>query len=68
MLVAGYPASFASGELDVEIVKDWSDIVLISFGEGHIIGLKSNGTIIAAGQNGEGQCEVNTWTNILINQ
>lgn len=32
----------------------------------HIVGLKTDGTAVAAGLNDEGQCDVSTWTNILF--
>ena len=28
------------------------------------MGLSSNGTVVAAGDNGSGQCDVGNWTNI----
>ena len=30
----------------------------------HTVGLKSDGTVVAAGRNDEGQCEVSGWTNV----
>ena len=41
-------------------VSNWTDIVAISAGQYHTIGLKKDGTVIAAGINyhGTGQCNV----------
>jgi hypothetical protein len=32
---------------------------------GHTVGLKSDGTVVAAGNNGRGQCDVGNWTDII---
>ncbi len=52
-----------------EKVADWSDIVAIASGggvsDGFIVGLKSDGTVIAVGKNDEGQCNVSDWTDIV---
>lgn len=37
----------------------------LASGSKHIIGLKSDGTVIAAGFNNYGQCNVDEWTNIV---
>jgi len=37
---------------------------MVAAGYYHVVGLKSNGTVVAAGGNDEGQCNVGTWTNI----
>lgn len=42
---------------------DWTDIVSISVARDHIVGLKSNGTVVAAGDNDKGQCNVSSWTD-----
>ena len=46
-------------------VSNWSDIVAISVGENHTVGLKSDGTVIATGWNAAGQCDVSNWTDIV---
>jgi TolA-binding protein len=48
-----------------ENVNKWSDIVAISSGGSHILGLKSDGTIVADGNNTYGQCNVQSWSNIV---
>ena len=47
----------------------WNEIAVratISAGSAHTIGLKADGTVVAAGRNGDGQCEVSGWTGIKL--
>ena len=37
----------------------------ISAGEDHTVGLKSDGTVVAVGENDNGQCDVSEWTDIV---
>lgn len=46
-------------------VSDWTDIVAISAGHQHTIGLRSDGTVVTAGDNASRQCEVSEWQNIV---
>lgn len=58
-----------------EHYKDWKDVINISAaggeptekkrGSGHTVGLKSDGTVVAVGDNTWGQCNVSTWENIV---
>jgi len=55
------------GRLDV---GNWTDIIAISAGRSHTVGLRSDGTVVAAGYNyhhGEriGLLDVEGWTNII---
>ena len=43
----------------------FKDIVAISAGDYHTVGLKSDGTVVATGYNGVGQCNVSDWTDIV---
>lgn len=46
----------------------WNEIAMretISVGNDHIIGLKSDGTVVAAGKNSHGECDVEAWTDII---
>ena len=43
----------------------WTDIVAISAGYSHTVGLKSDGTVVAVGKNADGQCNVSEWTDIV---
>lgn len=45
-------------------VSTWTDITKVINFYKHIIGLKSDGTVIATGDNTFKQCNVSTWTNI----
>ncbi len=56
----------AYSDIDEECdVSNWSDIVAISVGENHIVGLKSDGTVDAAGYSWDGRCDVSDWTDIV---
>jgi hypothetical protein len=37
---------------------------MVAAGSGHTVGLKSDGTVVAAGDNSNGQCDVGGWTGI----
>ena len=43
---------------------DWQDIVAISAGAYHTVGLKADGTVVAVGSNEHGQCNVQGWVEI----
>ena len=45
---------------------DWHNIVSIAAGDSHLVGLKADGTVIAAGYNQMGQCNVDSYTNIVL--
>ena len=42
-----------------------TDIVAVSAGDYHTVGLKSDGTVVAVGGNHYGQCDVADWTDIV---
>lgn len=46
-------------------VNSWSDIIAISTGDLHTVGLKSNGTVVATGDNQHGQCNIQNWKDII---
>jgi hypothetical protein len=51
-----------------DTVAEWRDIVAISKGQYHLIGLKADGTVVAAweeGKNEDGQCDVSEWRDIV---
>lgn len=71
--VAGYNAQNILDDINANI-DEWSDIVAISAGggrigingeRGHVVALKQDGTVVAAGDNGRGQCNVQGWSNII---
>lgn len=45
-------------------VTDWRDIVAVSAGDGHYVGLKSDGKVVATGNDGDGRCHVSDWKGI----
>ena len=67
-----------SVSLDGNPVADWSPIahvplvggmpspaiIAIASGSRHTVGLRADGTVVAAGSNSENQCEVSSWTGI----
>ena len=47
-------------------ISSWTDIVAVTAGDLHTVGLKANGTVVAVGQNDDGQCNVSGWTDIKL--
>jgi alpha-tubulin suppressor-like RCC1 family protein len=45
-------------------ITGWTDIVAISAGDAHTVGLKADGTVVAVGYKKNGQCDVSGWKNI----
>lgn len=47
--------------------EQWAEIAAISVGEEgcHIVGLKADGTVVAAGDNKFGECDVSDWTDMV---
>ncbi len=43
----------------------WENIVAVSAGAEHTVGLKSDGTVVASGWNKHGQCNVESWKDIV---
>ena len=60
-VIGGNP-QYNYGQLDA---ANWTDIIAIECGDRFVIGLKSDGTVVAAGDNEYGQKNVRTWTNIV---
>ena len=48
-------------KLDTSI---WRNIVAVATGGAHIVGLKSDGTVAAVGDNYNGECNVSDWKNV----
>ncbi len=46
-------------------VSSWADIISVSVGTYHSVGLTSDGHIAVAGDNRFGQCDVSEWENII---
>lgn len=74
VLISGYGSQLFLQEI-ADNDGEWTDIVAISAGgrfpsnnasgRGHIVGLKSDGTVVAVGDNSQGQCNIGEWTNIV---
>ncbi len=45
--------------------QDWRDIIDISASDYHTVGLKSNGIVVATGDNQYGQCNTQDWRDII---
>ena len=45
---------------------NWSGITDIAIGSSHAVGLRSDGTVVAAGSNYAGQCDVSDWKDIVF--
>lgn len=48
-----------------EAAKQITDVSQVAVGNKHIVGLKEDGTVVAAGNNEYGQCDVDSWENIV---
>lgn len=44
--------------------KMWSNIIAMTAGDSHTVGLKKDGTCVAVGDNEHGQCDVSDWKDI----
>jgi hypothetical protein len=47
-------------------VSGWTDIIQVAAGDWHTVGLKSDGTVIAIGDNRSKQCNVTDWRLVGI--
>lgn len=45
-------------------VEEWTDIVKVSAGYHHTVGLRGDGSVVATGLNADGQCDVEHWTEM----
>lgn len=43
----------------------WSDIIAVSAGSNHAVGLRADGTVVSTGSNEDGKSNVSGWTNIV---
>lgn len=46
-------------------VSGWRNIVDVAVGQYHTVGLQTDGTVVATGNNEHGQCDVSGWTDIV---
>ena len=45
--------------------EQWKNVKKISCGKNHIVGLKNDGTVVAYGDNSNGQCNVQDWKGVM---
>lgn len=73
ILITGYTSKTQLSQIEQQ-KELWKDIVAIAagggnddsyYGSGHTVGLKSDGTVVAVGDNEYGQCDVRDWENIV---
>lgn len=43
----------------------WEDIIAISAGQAHAVGLRADGSVVAVGKNKYGECDVSGWNNVI---
>lgn len=60
-----YSGSYKMEMQGVTTAPSWTDIVSVSAGWYHFVGVKSDGKVVATGRNSSGQCDVNGWENII---
>lgn len=58
-------AAYGKGDVGQSEVSGWTDIIAISVGTQHTVGLRKDGTVVAVGSNTNGQCDVEGWTDII---
>lgn len=54
-----------AGENPVPEIESWTNMRSLASGNSHIVGLRSDGTVVAAGDNSYGQCNVSGWTDVV---
>jgi alpha-tubulin suppressor-like RCC1 family protein len=64
VLVVGLGLAAVPILADASASPGWRDIDKVAAGHRHTVGLTSDGTIVAVGNNLEGQCDVDGWVNI----
>ena len=45
--------------------EEWEDVIALSASINHLVGLKADGTVVAVGENQDGQCNVSDWKDIV---
>lgn len=70
IFITGYKSQEQLAQIQ-EHSDEWTDIIAISAGggyiteSGHTVALRSDGTVVAVGNNLMGQCNVSEWTDII---
>ena len=66
MVATKYTGEDDFGQCDV---SGWRDIVAVSTGDAHTVGLQADGTVVATEYTGKdyfGQCDVSDWRDIKL--
>ncbi len=72
ILITGHQSKKQLSQIEQQR-ESWKDVVAIAagggsgnfHGDGHTVGLKSDGTVVAVGDNTFGQCDVSSWQNVI---
>ncbi|MCR5795888.1 MAG: protein kinase [Solobacterium sp.] len=59
------PGKSDTGTTEKHTPLIWKDVIGVSAGDYHTVALKEDGTVIAAGSNDLGECDVSEWRNIV---
>ena len=62
--ILGKGGSFWSSSSPIEL-NNFKNCIEIAGGDSHLVGLKSDGTVMAEGRNYYGQCDVFGWTDVV---
>jgi hypothetical protein len=46
-------------------VSAWRDVIALSAGSRHTVGVVAGGHVLAAADNSRGQCEVSSWSDVV---
>jgi len=66
MLIRDHVAEIVGDDSNGELkADDWPNIIAVGAGDRHVIGLKADGAVVAAGENIYGQCDVEDWRDVV---
>lgn len=66
LLTAGSLLNGTSGDAAaLATVGAWTNVFIADAGAGHVAALLNDGTVVAAGDNSSGQCDVGSWSDIV---
>ena len=63
--ILGKGSTWWTGSSSITL-NDFRNCTQLAGGSNHLVGLKSDGTVIAKGSNSQGQCDVYGWENIVM--
>jgi len=65
VLYGGVVGDDGKSLFDESVLSSWTDVTAISAGSNHLVALRSDGTVLAAGDNTYGQCDVSDWIDVV---